>query len=103
MVVEFLQIPGGLLTALLYNVMSRTISQLVFFVPGNIGVMELSSATVFAALGLDANAGLQIALALRFTYFFNLLVGYGALSRLHLLSKHYPAQTTERDETSDAT
>ena len=92
LVVELLGLPGGILTAVLYNATSRAVEQLTPFIPGRIGIMEVVQTAVFAALGLTAEAGLEMALTLRFRYIVNLLVSYGALTRMDALSQKFPPQ-----------
>ena len=71
--VTLLGFSGGLLAALLYHAMSRAITSLLGIVPGRLGVMELAAAALFPALGYPATFGIEVALALRFTYVVNAL------------------------------
>ena len=98
MVVELLDLPGGILTAVLYNATSRAVEQLAPFIPGRLGVMEGVSMAVFASLGLTGEAGLQMALTLRIRYFVNLIVSYSALTRLDALAQKYPARSEAERE-----
>ena len=93
--IELLGLSGGILAALLYNSVSRGVTQLAVFIPGRIGIMEAAQATVFAALGLGSTNGLALALALRFRYIVNLLVSHGALARVHILAERFPPRAAE--------
>lgn len=92
LVVELLGLPGGILTAVLYNATSRAVQQLTPFIPGRLGVMEIAQAAVFGALGLTQEAGVEMALTLRFRYIVNLIVSYSALTQLDALTHKYPAR-----------
>lgn len=94
--VELLGIEGGLLIALLYNSMSRSVTQLIRFIPGRLGVMEMSASAMFLALGLAPEEGLALALALRVRYLAGLLLSFGALSTVHDLPEQYPPRTEQQ-------
>ncbi|MCH2110094.1 MAG: lysylphosphatidylglycerol synthase domain-containing protein, partial [Polyangiaceae bacterium] len=91
MVIELLHVPGGLLTALVYNAMFRAVTQIVSFVPGKLGVMEIASAATFAALGFTSEMGLSVALALRVRFFANQILCYTMLSQVPRVIEKYPA------------
>lgn len=90
LVVELLDLPGGILTAFLINALSRAVQQLGGFIPGRVGLMEWVSAETFAALGFSEGDGLAIALTLRLRYFANLLVSFSALTGVNRLAEKYP-------------
>lgn len=87
---ELLGIPDGLLIALLYNTMTRTISQVARFVPGQWGVLEATAGAMFVALGLDAQSGIALALALRIRHFASLVAAFTALGTINNLPGRYP-------------
>jgi hypothetical protein len=93
--VELLKLPGGIYTALLYNALNRAVLQLFVFIPGRIGVMEFASAEGFAALGLSDQAGLELALVLRFRFFVKVAIGYTALASLPGIAEKYPPPTAQ--------
>lgn len=96
--IEILQLPGGLLAALLYHALNRAVLHLLIFVPGRIGVMEAISQEVFEILGFSGEAGLQIALVLRLRFLMKLVIGYTAMASLPGIAEKYPAN--RRDETT---
>jgi hypothetical protein len=97
LVVTLLGIEGGLWTALLYNAMSRAVTQLLGFIPGRIGALEAVSLLTFEGIGLEGADGLALALTLRFGFLVNLLVSHGALARMPGLAQRYPARTHDDD------
>lgn len=102
LVIEVLDLPGGLLAALLYNALNRAVLRLLIFVPGRIGVMEWFSAEVFDALGFTAEAGLQIALVLRLRFLVKIVVGYTAMASLPGLAERYPPPGSRDSDEADA-
>lgn len=88
--VVLLGLPGGILVALVYNAGSRAVTQLFSFVPGRLGVMELTMSALFASLGLTAEQGLSLVLVLRLRYIANLVLAFGALSGTYQLAQRYP-------------
>ena len=90
LIVTLLGLPGGLLSALLFNAISRTTAQVLSFVPGQFGVLELSAMVGFSALGFDTEDGLAVALALRFHFFVNMLVSASALATASRVRAKYP-------------
>ncbi|MGB1701197.1 MAG: hypothetical protein ACPHRO_14660, partial [Nannocystaceae bacterium] len=90
LVITLLNIEGGLMTALLYNAMSRAVTQLLGFIPGRIGALEAISLLTFEGIGLDGADGLALALTLRFGFLVNLLVSHGALARMPALAQQFP-------------
>jgi hypothetical protein len=93
--VTLLGIPAGLIAAVLFHATHRAVTQVFAFIPGRLGILELVSAAVFGAAGLDANTGVEIALLLRFTYFLNLVLSTIALSSARTVARRYPARTAE--------
>lgn len=103
LVITLIDLPGGLMAALIYNAMSRSVTQLLAFVPGRLGVMEWASIEVFSIIGWAPEAGLSLALALRFHYFVNLLVSFTALSNVYTLAKKYPPRYHAKQRDSSTT
>lgn len=101
LVVELLEIPGGILTALIYNGVSRAVTQLGGVIPGRVGLMEWIQAGTFGAIGLTEQAGVEIALTFRVRYLVMLFVNYTALARLDALIQRYPPRHDVED-TADA-
>ena len=95
--VHLLGIEGGIVTALLYNAMSRAVTQLLGFIPGRIGALEAVSLLTFEGIGLDGGDGLALALTLRFGFIVNLLVSHGALARMPALAQRFPPRDHETD------
>ncbi len=93
MIIELLGLRGGLIAALTYNAMSRTVQQLFVFVPGRMGVTEALSASLFSAIGWPAADGVAMALVLRFNYVINVVFSGTALSGSHALAQKYPPRT----------
>jgi hypothetical protein len=103
LVIELLELPGGILTALLMNALSRAVTQLGAFVPGRLGLLEFVTATTFAALGFTEADGLAVALTLRVRYVANLCVSFTALAGLNRLAEKYPARSeSEREAAREA-
>jgi hypothetical protein len=96
--IELLNLPGGLWAALLYNAVNRAVLQIFVVVPGRIGIMEGTSALAFEALGYGGEAGLALALALRFRWVAKVVVGFTALSSMPALAEKYPPPPNEEDE-----
>jgi hypothetical protein len=88
--IELLGLPGGIVTALLYNAFSRTVTTVLSFIPGQLGVLEISSMVAFDALGFTPEMGLQIALVLRFRYVVNMLMSTTALGASSSVLRRYP-------------
>lgn len=88
--VELIGLPGGLATAVLYNSLSRTMTLLWSFVPGQLGVLEMSSMVGFASLGFAPEMGLSLALVLRFRYVVNMALSATALGTSAKLLREYP-------------
>lgn len=95
LVITLLGLPGGLGAALVYNGMSRSVQQLFAFVPGRLGVLELSSSLLFDAMQLPRSFGVQMALTLRFSYVVNLVLAGSALGGAHALAMRYPPRPVE--------
>jgi uncharacterized membrane protein YbhN (UPF0104 family) len=91
--VELLGIPGGLSTAVIYNALSRTMTLVWSFVPGQLGVLEVSSMAGFASLGFDPEMGLSLALILRFRYIVNMALSATALGTSAKLLRQYPPRS----------
>jgi hypothetical protein len=102
LVIEVLQLPGGLLAALLYHALNRAVLHILIFVPGRIGVMEAISQEVFEILGFSGEAGLQIALVLRLRFLMKLVIGYTAMASLPGIAEKYPAKDRGDDEAARA-
>jgi hypothetical protein len=90
--VELLNLPGGLATAVLYNALSRAMTLLFSFVPGQLGVLELSSMVGFKSLGFEPEMGLSLALVLRFRYVVNMALSASALGTSAKLLQRFPAR-----------
>jgi len=102
LIIELLGLPGGLLAALLFNAINRTTAQLLSFVPGGFGVLELSAMIGFSALGFSTEDGLAVALALRFHFFVNMLVSASALATAPRVRAKYPPRTAGAPATTEA-
>ncbi len=64
-ILAVLDIPVGLLTAVLIEALGSGVRFATFLIPGSIGVLEGANAAAFAALGLGAGAGLAFSLVRR--------------------------------------
>jgi len=100
--IELLAVPGGLMTALLYNAMSRGVTQILRFVPARLGVMELGASAMFIGLGLDGEAGVALALLLRVANVASLVTAFSALSTIHDLPERFPPRTAEERALADS-
>jgi len=99
--VELLGLPGGLSTAVIYNALSRTMTLVWSFVPGQLGVLEASSMAGFAILGYRPEMGLALALVLRFRYIVNMALSATALGTSAKLLRQYPPRSdAERTSTT---
>lgn len=90
--VVLLGLPGGLATAVLYNALSRAMTLLFSFIPGQLGVLELSSMVGFKSLGFAPEMGLSLALVLRFRYVVNMALSASALGTSAKLLQRFPAR-----------
>jgi len=91
--VELIGAPGGLATAVLYNALSRAMTMAFAVVPGQLGVLEVTSMIGFQSLGFAAETGLSLALVLRFRYVVNMVLSATALGTSAGLLHEYPARS----------
>ncbi len=102
LVIELLGLPGGFLAALIFNALSRAVAVAAGVIPGRLGIQELTAGAVFASLGFPPDYGVQIALAMRFLYFVNLILASLAFSSTHELMQKYPPRSDEERARSAA-
>lgn len=60
LILDFLHLPATAFRAITIEVLSRLITSLLFFVPGNLGTQEGGQVLIFSLLGLDAVQGFSL-------------------------------------------
>jgi lysylphosphatidylglycerol synthase-like protein len=65
LILQLLQVPVSLATAMLIEALGSAVRFATFFVPGSLGALEGANAAAFTALGLGAPAGLGFSLVRR--------------------------------------
>ncbi len=93
LILDFLHLPATAFMAITIEVLSRLITSLLFFVPGNLGTQEGGQVLIFSLLGLDAVQGFSLGIIRRIREL--IWVGIGLL----ILAYYQQTLKAERNDT----
>jgi len=103
LILQFLQVPGGLVLATVVEALGAGVRFATFVVPASLGAFESANAAAFEAMGLGAGAGLAFSFVRRARQLVWIVIGLLVLVTMGWLSKRAELQATVSTGTSSST
>ena len=103
LILYFLQIPAGLVLAIVVEALGAGVRFAAFMVPASLGAFESANAAAFEAMGLGAGAGLAFSFVRRARQLVWIVIGLLVLVAMGWMAKRAELQATVSTGTSSST